>query len=94
MSTKKKPAVNNDFPDINKTPVITDAAALATLNDEPVVSGEFDDLPTVAEARAMFDERSDLSQVLTDEGMLNRDGLFSGPPVEKRLTLDGAWVAK
>jgi hypothetical protein len=61
--------------------------------DEPVVSGEFD-APTVAEARVMFDDRVGLAQVLTVEGLLNRDGSFASPPVEKRLTLDGTWVAK
>lgn len=47
--------------------------------------------PTVEEARAMFEERPDLASVHTVEGVLNRDGSFSG---ERVLTLSGTYVAK
>lgn len=49
----KTKAKTNDFPVIEDTPVITEAVALATLNDEPieepVVSGEFADTDSINE---------------------------------------------
>lgn len=94
----KAKAKTNDFPVIEDTPVITEAVALATLNDEPieepVVAGEFDEVPapvsehpTVDEARAMFEANPGLSDVLTDRGVVRRVDILGG----KKLGLDGLY---
>lgn len=88
----------NDFPVIEDAPVITEAVALATLNDEPieepVVAGEFDESPapvsehpTVDEAREMFEGNPGLSEVLTDRGVVRRVDILGG----KKLGLDGLY---
>ena len=90
----KAKAKTNDFPVIEDTPVITEAVALATLNDEaieePVVAGEFpavSEHPTVDEARAMFESNPGLSDVLTDRGVVRRVDILGG----KKLGLDGLY---
>lgn len=86
--TKEK---TNDFPVIEDTPVITEAEALAALNDdaaeEPVVAGEFDAHPTVDEAREMFEGNPGLAEVLTDRGVVRRVDILGG----KKLGLDGLY---
>lgn len=44
--------------------------------DAPVAAND-DGAISVEDAQAMFDERADLSAVLTTEGWLNRDGTFA-----------------
>lgn len=88
--TKEK---TNDFPVIEDTPVITEAEALAALNDdaaeEPVVAGEFpvSEHPTVDEAREMFEGNPGLAEVLTDRGVVRRVDILGG----KKLGLDGLY---
>lgn len=74
----EEPVVTGEFPDIEAGPVVTGSEALAA-NDA---------LPTVEQARAMFEARPDLASVVTDEGTLNRDGSFASA---RTLGLDGIW---
>ena len=43
---------------------------------DPIEDFALDEVPTVARAKQVFTIRPDLAQVLTDQGVINRDGTF------------------
>lgn len=93
----KKNAKTNDFPKIEDTPVITEAVALATLNDEaveePVVSGEFSEPPPVsndfvAEGAEQFPETDSINEI--DDGSSDDDEAGKPEPASEHPTVDEA----
>jgi hypothetical protein len=63
------------------------ATKKAASAEKPAAPTPQADHPTVAEARAMFEQRPDLAAVVTTEGVLTRDSVQAG----RTLGLDGVY---
>ena len=74
----------HDQPVVETATAVDEAAISASAGEDvPAVAGAepaAEAHPTVAEAEAMFAENKGLSSVLTDRGVLTRDGVFIAVP--------------